>query len=323
MYERIASNVRKTWGLIFVFIVLTVLIGWVVGEFMGIGFWGLGGAVIFAVLMTWGSYFASDKIALSMSRAQPADEREYLQLHNIVEGLSIAAGIPKPRVYVVNDEAPNAFATGRNPEHAAIAVTTGLMAKLDRDELEGVIAHELSHVKNRDTLVMTIAVTLVGVIVLLADWMIRAMWWGAGSRDRDSGGGLGLPFAILGMLLLVLAPLIAQLLQFAVSRQREFLADADGVFLTRYPDGLIGALQKLSQDQTVVRTASRATAHLWIESPIARHANESKRTTKQGAWLNRMFDTHPPLETRIAALRSTALSGSQPQSPDQSPAPPT
>ena len=315
MYERIASNVRKTWGLIFVFIVLTVLIGWVVGEFLDIGFWGLGGAVIFAVLMTWGSYFASDKIALSMSRAQPADERQFAQLHNIVEGLSLAAGIPKPRVFVVQDQAPNAFATGRNPQHAAIAVTTGLMEKLNRDELEGVIAHELSHVKNRDTLVMTIAVTLVGVIVLLADWMIRAMWWGGGNRNRDGGGGLGLPFAILGILLLVLAPLIAQLLQFAVSRQREFLADADGVFLTRHPEGLIGALEKLRHDQTVVRTASRATAHLWIESPIARHASKAQHATKQGAWLNRMFDTHPPLEIRIEALRQTALSGSQPPMP--------
>ena len=312
MYERIASNVRKTWGLIFVFILLTVLIGWVVGEFLGIGFWGLGGAVVFAVLMTWGSYFASDKIALSMSRAQPADEAHYSQLHNIVDGLSIAAGIPKPRVYVVQDDAPNAFATGRNPEHAAIAVTTGLMQKLNRDELEGVIAHELSHVKNRDTLVMTIAVTLVGVIVLLADWMIRAMWWGGGSRDREGGNGLGLPFAILGIVLLLVAPLIAQLLQFAVSRQREFLADADGVFLTRYPDGLIGALEKLQHDQTVVRTASRATAHLWIESPIARHANKAQHATKQGAWLNRMFDTHPPLEVRIQALRESSLAGSQP-----------
>ncbi|MEA2517037.1 MAG: heat shock protein HtpX [Actinomycetota bacterium] len=313
MYERIASNVRKTWGLIFVFIALTVLIGWVVGQFLHIGFWGLGGAVIFAVFMTWGSYFASDKIALSMSHAQPADQRQFAQLHNIVEGLSIAAGIPKPRVYVVQDQAPNAFATGRNPEHAAIAVTTGLMEKLDRDELEGVIAHELSHVKNRDTLVMTIAVTLVGVIVLLADWMLRAMWWGGGKSDR--GNGLGLPFAIIGLLLLIVAPLIAQLLQFAVSRQREFLADADGVFLTRHPDGLIHALEKLQGDQTVVRTASRATAHLWIESPIARQANETRRGTKQGTWLNRMFDTHPPLETRIAALRQSELAGSQPPMP--------
>ena len=312
MYERVASNVRKTWLLIFVFVVLVLAVGWVFGEFMQIGLWGLGGAAIFAVFMTWGSYFASDKIALSMSRAQPADPVKHAQLHNLVEGLSIAAGIPKPRVYVVEDAAPNAFATGRNPEHAAVAVTTGLMEKLTRDELEGVIAHELAHVENRDTLVMTLAVTLVGVIVLLADWMIRAMWWGGGGGDRDRGGGLGLPFAILGMVLLVLAPLIAQLLQFAISRQREFLADADAVLLTRYPDGLIGALEKLQQDRTVVRSASRATAHLWIESPIARHANETKRATKQGAWLNRMFDTHPPLETRIAALRSSALAGSTP-----------
>lgn len=317
MYERIASNVRKTWALITVFVVLVLAVGWLFGRFVGVGLWGLAGAAVFAIAMTWGSYFASDKIALAMSRARPADPVRHQQLHNIVEGLSIAAGIPKPRVYVVEDSAPNAFATGRNPEHAAIAVTTGLMEKLSRDELEGVIAHELSHVKNRDTLVMTIAVTLVGVIVLLADWMLRAMWWGGGDRDR--GGGLGAPLALLGLLLLVLAPLIAQLLQFAISRQREFLADADGVFLTRYPDGLISALEKLKEDQTVVRTASRATAHLWIESPIARHANETKRATKQGAWLNRMFDTHPPLDSRIAALRSSALSGAQPAMPPPPP----
>ncbi|HEV3473383.1 MAG TPA: M48 family metalloprotease [Actinomycetota bacterium] len=308
MYDRIASNVRKTWLLIIVFVALVVAIGWFFGEFIGIGWWGLSGAVVFAVLMTWGSYFASDRIALAMSRAQPADPTQHAQLHNIVEGLSIAAGMPKPRVYVVQDDAPNAFATGRNPEHAAIAVTTGLIAKMNRDELEGVIAHELSHVKNRDTLVMTIAVTLVGDIVLLADWMLRAMWWGAGDRDR--GGGLGAPLALIGLLLLIVSPIVAQLLQFAISRQREFLADADGVFLTRHPDGLINALKTLQADQTVVRTASRATAHLWIESPIARHAHEGRsRTNRQGAWLNRLFDTHPPLESRIEALRSTSLAG--------------
>lgn len=316
MYERIASNVRKTWMLILVFMAFVILIGWFFGEFLDIGWWGLGGAVTFAILMTWGSYFASDRIALAMSRAQPADPTQHAQLHNIVEGLCIAAGMPKPRVYVVEDDAPNAFATGRNPEHAAIAVTTGLMAKMNRDELEGVIAHELSHVKNRDTLVMTIAVTLVGVIVLLADWMIRAMWWGGGGGDRDRGGGLGLPFALIGLLLLIVSPIVAQLLQFAISRQREYLADADGVFLTRHPDGLINALQKLQADQTVVRSASRATAHLWIESPIARHAHEGhSRTNKQGAWLNRLFDTHPPLESRIEALRSTSLAGDAPMPP--------
>lgn len=308
MYDRIAANVRKTWLLIFIFTAFTLLIGWVFGEYLGIGLWGLLGAFVFTMLMTWGSYFGSAKVALSMSHAKPADPTEYAQLHNIVEGLCLAAGIPKPGVYIVDDTAPNAFATGRNPKHSAIAVTTGLLEKLDRDELEGVVAHELSHVKNRDTLVMTIAVTLVGVIVLLADLAIRAMWWGGG-RDNDSRG-VGAPIAILGIVLLLVAPLIAKMLQFAVSRQREFLADADGVFLTRYPDGLVHALEKLRDDQTVVRTSSRATAHLWIESPIPRAAGEARRggARKQGAWLNRMFDTHPPLEDRIAALQSSTVS---------------
>ncbi|MDQ3958009.1 MAG: M48 family metallopeptidase [Actinomycetota bacterium] len=303
MYGRIAANVRKSWMLVGFFVVLTGALGYLFGYLTGFGLWGLAGAAVFSIAMSWGSYYASDRIALSMSRARPADETKHAQLHNIVEGLSIAAGIPKPRVYVVEDQAPNAFATGRDPEHAAIAVTTGLLAKMKRDELEGVIAHELSHVKNRDTLVMTLAVTLVGVIVLLADWMIRALWWGG--RQSEGRGGLGAPIAVLGLLLMVLAPLIAQLLQFAISRQREFLADADAVFLTRYPDGMISALEKLRDDSTVVRTASRATAHLWIEQPNARRAHEAgSKTTKPGAWLNRLFDTHPPLDDRIAALRS-------------------
>ncbi len=301
MYDRIAGNVRKSWLLIIAFFVLTGAVGYFFGYFTGTGFWGLGAAMVFSILMTWGSWFASDKVALAMSRARPADEKLFAQLHNIVEGLSLAAGMPKPRVYVVEDIAPNAFATGRNPEHAAIAVTTGLVLKMDRSELEGVVAHELAHVKNRDTLVMTLAVTLVGVIVLLADWMLRALWWGA---DEARGKAFA-PLAVLGVVLLVTAPLFAQLLQFAISRRREFLADADAVFLTRYPDGLIGALEKLREDSTVVRSASRATAHLWIEQPNARHAHEGgARTRKSGAWLNRLFDTHPPLEERISALRS-------------------
>jgi heat shock protein HtpX len=219
--------------------------------------------------------------------------------------------MPKPRVYVVVDTAPNAFATGRNPEHAAIAVTTGLLEKLSRDELEGVIAHELSHVKNRDTLVMTLAVTMVGVIVLLADWMLRALWWGGGGRRDDRGGGNAI-FAILGLVLLIIAPIVAQLMHFAISRRREYLADADGVFLTRYPDGLISALEKLRDDQTVVKSGSRATAHLWIESPIPRTKQEARGGKGSGSWLNRMFDTHPPLEDRIAALRTSSVSGSYP-----------
>jgi heat shock protein HtpX len=312
MTERIASNVRKSWLLVAGFVAFVALIGWLFGAYLGYGLWGLAAALCFAALMTGGSYFSSDRVALSMSRARPADPAEYQRLHNIVEGLSIAAGIPKPRVFIVDDSAPNAFATGRDPEHAAVAVTTGLIEVMNRDELEGVLAHELSHIQNRDTLVMTIAVTLVGVVVLLADWLLRAMWWGAGSSRNNRGGGLGAPIALLGLVLMVLAPFIARALQFAISRQREFLADADAVNFTRYPDGLIHALEKLRDDQTVVRSASRATAHLWIEAPIARHAQEGprgKRASKPGAWLNRLFDTHPPLQERIEALRSMAVGG--------------
>jgi heat shock protein HtpX len=311
MYERVSSNVRKTWLLIFVFLLMVVGVGWAFSLFFPD--WGpfpLIIAVIVAIAMTWGSYFSSDKIALSMSRAQPADPQRDRQLINIVESLSIAAGIPAPRVFVVEDSAPNAFATGRNPEHAAVAVTRGLMAKMSRDELEGVIAHELAHIKNRDTLVMTIAVTLVGVVVLLADIFLRAMWLGGGSRDNDRGGGGAFPLVLVGLVLLILAPIFAQMMQFAISRRREFLADAEGVLITRYPTGLINALNKLKEDQTVVRTASRATAHLWIEEPIALSKAQGAKH-KSGAFLNRMFATHPPLDDRIAALQST-LSGSTP-----------
>ena len=317
MYERIASNTRKSWALMASFVVLIMLVGFGAGLWFGsdYAFYGVAIAAVIAIAMSWGSYFNSDKIALAMSRAKPADESGYAQYHNIVEGLCIAAGMPKPRLYVVQDDAPNAFATGRNPEHAAIAVTTGLLAKMNRNELEGVLAHELSHVKNRDTLVMTLAVTSVGVIILISDIMLRSMFWGGGRRDRDSGGGAGTLLAILGIVLLITAPLIAQFLQMAVSRQREFLADADAVFITRYPDGLISALNKLRDDQTVVGTASRATAHLWIESPIATQAVKGqgmKNTTSSGARLNRMFETHPPLEMRIEALQKSALSGAFP-----------
>ncbi len=310
MYERISSNVRKSWLLIFAFTAFVVLVGWAAGEWLGggVGYLGVAIAAIIAIVMTWASYFNSDKIALAMSKAKPADETEYAQLHNIIEGLSLAAGMPKPRIYVVQDDAPNAFATGRNPEHSAIAATTGLLEKMNRDELEGIMAHELSHIKNRDTLVMTLAVTLVGFTVLVADIMMHTLWWGGGGR-RDDNNGAGAIFAILGIVLLIMSPLIAQMMQFAVSRRREYLADADGVFLTRYPDGLISALNKLKDDQTVVRSSSRATAHLWIESPIPRARSEARGGKGSGAWLNRMFDTHPPLEERIRILQESTVTG--------------
>jgi len=315
MYDRVASNVRKSWALMAVFVVLLALVGLVAAEMTGAGFGLVGGLAAVAILMAWASYFFSDSVALAMSAAKPADPGEHQRLHNVVEGLCLGAGIPKPRVFVVNDPAPNAFATGRDPAHAAVAVTTGLLEKMGRDELEGVIAHELSHIKNRDSLVMTLSVTLMGVIVLVADVLIRATWWSGGSvgggRGRRGAGSAGGIIVVIGLVILLLSPLIARMLHFAISRRREFLADADAVLLTRQPAGLIGALEKLRSDQAVVRTASRATAHLWIESPIQRQAVGRGDAPK--AWLNRLFDTHPPLEERIAALRATPLGGAGPE----------
>ena len=265
---------------------------------------GVAGLVIAVVVAGAGSavaYWKSDSIALAMSHARPADPTTYARLHNLVEGLCIAAGLPKPRIYVIEDDAPNAFATGRNPRHAAVAVTTGLMDKLTRIELEGVLAHELSHIKNYDILVSTLAVTMVGVVALLSEFSLRFMWWG-GPRHRDDsspgGGGPMALFAVFGFVLLLLGPLVAKLMQATISRRREALADVSGVALTRYPPGLISALEKLRDDTTVVHSSSRATAHLWVESPLARTPEAGRR-----ARLNRMFDTHPPLEERIQALK--------------------
>lgn len=254
-------------------------------------------AFVIAMLMVWGSYYKSDTIALKASRAKPAPREEYARYHNLVEGLCIAGGLPKPRLYIVDDPAPNAFATGRNPQHAAVAVTTGLLEKMNRVELEGVLAHELSHVKNYDILVSTICVTMVGVIALLADMGFRMMWLGGGRRRDNSSGGAGALLLVFALLLLVLAPIIARVMQFSVSRKRELLADASGVQLTRYPPGLISALEKLKDDQTVVHSATKATAQLWIESPL-----DEEEGHKQ-ARLNRMFQTHPPLDERIRILQ--------------------
>ncbi len=274
-----------------------VLVGIAFDILIGFGAVGVVLAVLVAAGLAAVSYWKSDSIALAMSRAQPASVEDYPRLHNIVEGLCIAAGLPKPRLYVIQDDAPNAFATGRNPKHAAVAVTTGLLQKMNRIELEGVIAHELSHVKNYDILVSTLAVTMVGAVALLADVGVRAMWFGGGRRDRNDGGA-GAVLLIVAALFLVLAPLAAKAMQLAVSRRRESLADFSAVEMTRYPPGLVSALEKLRDDQTVVRSGSRATAHLWIEQPMARTPEEGNLSR-----LNRMFDTHPPLEDRIAALR--------------------
>ncbi len=300
MYDQVTSNKRRSALLIAAFVLFAALVAVVLTQLLQWGIAGVVIALVIAIAMSFASYWKSDAVALAMSRARPADPTEYARLHNIVEGLCIAAGLPKPRIYIVDDVAPNAFATGRDPKHAAIAVTTGLLEKMNRVELEGVLAHELSHIKNYDILVSTLAVTMVGFIALASDIGIRFLWWGGGrGRDDDrDGGGIGALIAIFGFLLLILAPLIAQLMQFAVSRRRESLADMSGVELTRYPPGLISALEKLRDDQTVVHAHSRATAHLWIEQPMPTTPEEGRLSR-----LNRLFDTHPPLDERIAALR--------------------
>ena len=282
------------------FVALIVLVGIAVDVLFNFGLVGVLVALVIATMMAGFSYFNSDKVALAVTGAKPADPNEYQRFHNLVEGLCIASGLPKPRLYVINDPAPNAFATGRNPKHAALAATTGLLGMMNRVELEGVIAHELSHVKNYDILAATVAVTAVGAIALLADLGLRFWIFGGRSNrsDNNDAGAVGVVIALLAMTLLILAPLGAQLMQFSMNRKRELLADATAVQLTRYPPGLCAALKKLQADTVVVHHATRATAQLWIESPLDREEG------KKGSWLNRAFDTHPPLSERIEILES-------------------
>ncbi|HSB87922.1 MAG TPA: M48 family metalloprotease [Ilumatobacteraceae bacterium] len=298
MFELIKSNKRRSALLIVCFIILLSLVGAAFGLLIGNGPTGAIIALVFSAAMAFFSYWKADAIALAVSRAKPADPQQYQRLHNLVEGLCIAAGLPKPRVYIVDDPAPNAFATGRNPKHAAIAVTSGLLEKLNRVELEGVIAHELSHVRNYDILVSTLAVTLVGAIALLTNIGMRMMWWNGGRVRREGDREGGNPLAILGLVLLIFAPILGKMMQAAVSRRRETLADVSACQLTRYPPGLISALEKLRDDTTVTHSATTATAHLWIEQPMSGVGDAGKF----GSW-NRLFDTHPPLEERIALLR--------------------
>ena len=298
MFELIKANKRRSALLILSFVVLLSLVGAAFGLLIGSGPTGTIVALVFSGAMAFFSYWKADSIALAVSRAKPADPQQYQRLHNLVEGLCIAGGLPKPRVFIVDDPAPNAFATGRNPKHAAIAVTSGLLEKMNRVELEGVIAHELSHVRNYDILVSTLAVTLVGSIALLTNIGMRMMWWNGGRVRRDGDRDGGNPLALVGLVLLIFAPFIARMMQAAVSRRRETLADVSACQMTRYPPGLISALEKLRDDTTVTHAATTATAHLWIEQPMSGVGDAGKF-----GWLNRMFDTHPPLEERIALLR--------------------
>jgi heat shock protein HtpX len=296
MYEQITRNKWKSFFLILFFLCLIYAISWAFGQVTGWGTEGLIIAGVIALIMTFGSYYASDKIVLAISRARPVKKEDYPYLYNVVEGLAIAAGLPKPRCYVIDDTAPNAFASGRNPENSVIVVTTGLLQKLNRAELEGVIAHEMSHIKNYDVLVQTLAVVMVGVVALLSDWTLRTFFWGGGRRrSRDQSGGssnAAAIFIVVALVLAILSPIIAQLLRLAISRKREFLADANGALLTRYPPGLASALKKLAADREPLEAANKATAHLYIVNPLK---NIKGR-------MNKLFSTHPPIEERVAAL---------------------
>lgn len=293
LYTHQAANIRRTWMLMTVFFIVVIFLGWAVSWYLnnpGIVII----AVIFAVFMNVFSYWKSDTLVIAMTGAKPADENQYRELHRIVENLAITAGLPKPKVYILNDPAPNAFATGRDPEHSAVAFTTGLLQILDRAELEGVAAHELAHIGNRDMLVSTVAVVLAGFIAVLGDFFLRASFYGFGS-DRDSrAGGI---IILVGLVLAILAPIAAQLIQLAISRKREFLADASGAMLTRYPEALASALEKISTYSRPMARANNATAHLFISNPFG------KQGQSIGASISRLFMTHPPAHERIKALR--------------------
>lgn len=290
LYTQQDRNIRKTWLLMGTFLVAVIAIGYAVSWYMGDASI-LYIAVIFALLMNVGSYWYSDKIVLSMTGAVPIERKDAPMLYDIVENLAITSGLPMPKVYIVQDPSPNAFATGRDPDHAVVAATSGLLEILDRNELEGVMAHEMAHIGNRDMLVMTVAVVLAGFVAILADILSRAMLFGD-NKDRHPA------FLILGIAGIILAPIAAQLIQMAISRKREYLADATAALLTRYPEGLASALEKISANHQPLKRVSHATAHLFIADPY----NDSHRESI-GEKINRLFATHPPVENRIQVLR--------------------
>lgn len=290
MYEQIASNKRKSYALVAVFVVLIGLLGYVFGLFTGSIIAGLFIAGLFSVVMILISYYAGDSIILAANKAREAKKSEFPYLYNTVEGLAIAAGLPKPKIYVIDSPALNAFATGRDPRHASITVTTGLLEKMNRQELEGVIGHEMSHVKNFDIRLMLFVVVLASMAVLLSDMIIRSSFFGR--RDSERDGGLGTVFLIVGLVLAILTPIIAQLIKLAISRKREYLADADGALLTRYPKGLADALRKIAKDTNTLETANAASANIYISNPFRK------------GWVAGLFSTHPPIEKRIKALEA-------------------
>lgn len=300
LYAHRDSNIRKTWLLVTLFLVVIIGIGWVFSWIYGNpGILYI--AVIFSILMNIAAYWWSDKIVLKMAGAVPVTRENARELYNIVENLSITAGLPVPKIYIIPERQPNAFATGRNPGHAVVAVTEGLLERLDRSELEGVLAHELSHVGNYDMLLSTAVVVLVGFIAILSNIFLRSrLFGGFGNRgEREGGGQAQAIMMIIGVVLAILAPIAATLIQLAISRKREFLADASGALLTRYPEGLAGALIKISSDSTPLKSANTATAHLYFDDPF--------KGQQRVNWFVKLFMTHPPVEERIKALRGLKI----------------
>jgi len=295
LYTLKESNVRKTYLLITIFLLFIIGLGWIFSyvfekpEILVI-------AAIFAILTSITSYWYSDKIVLYMTRARPVKKEDNPELYRIVENLCITAGLPLPKIYIIEEAQPNAFATGRDPEHSVVAVTRGLLEKLERVELEGVIAHELSHIKNRDMLLQTVVVVLAGMISIASEIFLRSLWWSGGGRRKREENQL---FYLLGLIAIILAPIAATLIRLAIARKREFLADASGALLTRYPEGLAKALEKIASDPHPMRRVSSATAHLFIANPF--------RGKQKTSWFAKLFMTHPPIEERIKALREMQI----------------
>lgn len=293
LYSQAASNVRKTFILMAFFLILIIAVGWLFSRvYNNPSFLYIAAAIAFT--QSFVSYYFSDKIALAMNGAHPIAKADNPELYRIVENLTISSGLPMPKVYIIDEMQPNAFATGRDEKHAVVAVTRGLLERLDKSELEGVIAHELSHIKNKDILLSTVVVVLVGIISLISDFFLRMSFFGTGSRDRDDNNSGGAVWMVFGIVAAILAPLAATLIQLAISRKREFLADASGALMTRYPEGLASALQKISGDPTPMNNANASTAHMFISSPF--------KGKKSSNWLATLFMTHPPAEERIRAL---------------------
>jgi heat shock protein HtpX len=300
LYTQAESNIRKTWLYLTLFFLFIILIAWIISYFLQtLAILWL--AVIFSILMSFFSYWYSDKIVLAMAKAKPIEKKDNPELYRIVENLCLTAGLPLPKIYLLEEAQPNAFATGRNPKHSVVAVTRGLLERLERVELEGVIAHELSHIGNRDMLLATIVVVLVGIVVLVTDFFFRIAFFGGMSERRDSkeGGQMRTIMILVALILAILAPIFATLIKLAISRKREFLADASGALLTRYPEGLARALEKISKSSQPLKVANDATSHLYIANPF--------KGKEEKSWLHKLFMTHPPVEERIKALREMRI----------------